>query len=158
MVAILGSQAHNVSATHGAVFFLFLYHFSYIIGFGSLPYLYATEIAPLHLRTIINSVSISMSWLVSILVVDIAPTAFDILGQRFFLVFAGLNAAMAPAIYYLFPETAGRCLEEVDEIFASSDGVLDVVCNARRLSRRCFGEVQSQKIVAAKLDDTAALV
>lgn len=140
LIAILGSQPHNTWAAHGAVFFLFLFHFSYIIGFGGIPYLYATEIAPLHLRTTINSISISISWLLSIFIANVTPVAFNAIGQRYFFIFACLNAAMAPAIYYLFPETSGRSLEEMDEIFASSTGVLDVVRCARSLPIRYLGE------------------
>ncbi|KAJ5169371.1 Major facilitator superfamily domain general substrate transporter [Penicillium coprophilum] len=133
LVAGLGTQADNPLAMRCAVFFIFLFHFSYIIGFGAIPYLYATEIAPLHLRTTINSFSISISWAVSIILTSVTPIAFNSMGQTYFVIFAGLNAMMIPIIYYLFPETAGRSLEEMDKIFALSRGVLDAVKVARLL-------------------------
>lgn len=40
---------------------------------------------------------------------------------------------MIPVIYYLFPETAGRSLEEMDKIFTLSRGALDPVKIARLL-------------------------
>ncbi|KAJ6163269.1 hypothetical protein N7497_003248 [Penicillium chrysogenum] len=133
LVAGLGTQTDNPLAMRGAVFFIFLFHFSYIIGFGAIPYLYAAEIAPLHLRTTINSFSISISWAVSILLTAFTPIAFNSMGQTYFVIFAGCNAMMIPVIYYLFPETAGRSLEEMDKIFALSRGVLDAVKVARFL-------------------------
>ncbi|OQE43325.1 hypothetical protein PENCOP_c003G05436 [Penicillium coprophilum] len=133
LVAGLGTQADNPLAMRCAVFFIFLFHFSYIIGFGAIPYLYATEIAPLHLRTTINSFSISISWAVSIILTSVTPIAFNSMGQTYFVIFAGFNAMMIPVIYYLFPETAGRSLEEMDKIFAFSRGVLDAVKVARLL-------------------------
>ncbi|KAJ5449174.1 Major facilitator superfamily domain general substrate transporter [Penicillium cf. griseofulvum] len=133
LVAGLGTQMDNPLAMRGAVFFIFLFHFSYIIGFGAIPYLYATEIAPLHLRTTINSFSISISWAISIILTSVTPIAFNSMGQTYFVIFAGFNAMMVPAIYYLFPETAGRSLEEMDKIFALSEGVLDAVKVARLL-------------------------
>ncbi|KAJ5623252.1 hypothetical protein N7490_011857 [Penicillium lividum] len=132
-IAVLASQVDNIKACHAAVFFLFFFHFSYILGFGGIPYLYATEVAPLHLRATINSVSISIAGAVSILIAHITPLAFDKLGQKYFLIFGGLNAVMVPAIYFLFPETSGRTLEEIDEIFTLSDGVFDAVRVARTL-------------------------
>jgi MFS family permease len=135
LVAGLGTQTDNPLAMRGAVFFIFLFHFSYIIGFGAIPYLYATEIAPLHLRTTINSFSISISWAISIILTSVTPIAFNSMGQTYFVIFAGFNAMMVPAIYYLFPETAGRSLEEMDKIFALSNGVLDAVKVARLLQR-----------------------
>ncbi|KAJ6114663.1 hypothetical protein N7486_000441 [Penicillium sp. IBT 16267x] len=126
-IAGLGSQTNNINACHAAVFFLFLFHFSYIVGYGGIPYLYATEIAPLHLRATINSVSISVGGAFSILIAHITPLAFSKMGQKYFLVFAGLNTLMVPMIYFLFPETSGRTLEEIDDIFTLSDSVLDTV-------------------------------
>ncbi|KAJ6149585.1 hypothetical protein N7471_000784 [Penicillium samsonianum] len=133
LVAGLGTQADNPLAMRGAVFFIFLFHFSYIIGFGAIPYLYAAEIAPLHLRTTINSFSISISWAVSIILTAVTPIAFNSMGQTYFVIFASCNAMMIPVIYYLFPETAGRSLEEMDKIFTLSRGALDPVKIARLL-------------------------
>lgn len=153
LIAGLGSQTNNTWTAHGAVFFLFLFHFSYIIGFGGIPYLFATEVSPLHLRTTINSISISISWVFSILITNVTPIAFKSMGQRYFLVFAALNAAMMPAIYYLFPETSGRSLEEMDEIFALSRGVRDVVRLAKRLPYRHQSQLQCEKTLEGDSKD-----
>lgn len=145
LVAGLGTQGNNPLAMRGAVFFIFLFHFTYIIGFGAIPYLYATEIAPLHLRTTINSFSISISWAVSILLTSVTPIAFNSMGQTYFVIFAGCNAMMVPIIYYLFPETAGRTLEEMDKIFALSKGYLDVVKVSRLLPHGQAIELEIEK-------------
>ncbi|CAI7605100.1 unnamed protein product [Penicillium bialowiezense] len=145
LVAILGTQSHNPMAMRGAVFFIFLFHFSYIIGYGAIPYLYATEIAPLHLRTSINSFSISSSWAINILITLVTPIAFNSMGQTYFVIFAGCNAAMVPIVYYFFPETAGRSLEEMDKIFALSKGVRDSVNVARLLPHGQTTELSSEK-------------
>lgn len=145
LVASLGSQASNLSSAHAAIFFIFLFHFSYIIGFGGIPYLYATEIAPLHLRTTINSFSISISWAFSILIANVTPIAFNSMGQKYFFVFAAFNATIVPCVYYLFPETSGRELEEIDEIFTVSTSALDVVKRAKDLPRRQPNEVLVQE-------------
>ncbi|EKV04882.1 Sugar transporter, putative [Penicillium digitatum] len=133
LVAGLGSQTDNPPAMRSAVFFIFLFHFSYTIGFGAIPYIYAAEIAPLHLRTTINSFSISISWAVSIVLTAVTPIAFNSMGQTYFVIFAGCNAMMIPMIYYLFPETAGRSLEEMDKIFILSGSLLEPVRIARLL-------------------------
>ena len=101
--------------------------------------------------------SISVSWLFSILITNVTPLAFNLMGQRYFLVFAGLNAVMTPTIYYLFPETAGRSLEEMDEIFVLSRGVLDVVHMANKLPHRHQVEYQSDKKFDDDLKDASAL-
>ncbi|KAJ5805254.1 hypothetical protein N7474_011141 [Penicillium riverlandense] len=136
LLASLGSMPGNPWATHAAVFFLFLFHFTYIIGFGGIPYLYTTEIAPLHIRTTVISLSMSISWMFGVVITSVTPIAFNSMGQRFFFIFAALNMAMVPAIYYLFPETSGRSLEEMDEIFALSESTFEAVKVAKRLPRR----------------------
>jgi hypothetical protein len=47
---------------------------------------------------------------------------------RTYIIFAVLNAALVPTVYFLFPEPKGRSLEEMDVIFASAwaDGVSPV--------------------------------
>jgi len=135
LIAGLGSQTRNTTTQYGAVVFLFIYHFCYTLGFGGIPYLYATEIAPLHLRSTINSISISTSWAFSILLANVTPVAFNNIGQKYFAIFACCNAAMAPIIYLLFPETSGRSLEEIDDIFTLSENILDAVPVAKRLAQ-----------------------
>jgi hypothetical protein len=48
--------------------------------------------------------------------------------RRTYIIFAVLNAALVPTVYFLFPEPKGRSLEEMDVIFASAwaDGVSPV--------------------------------
>ena len=46
-----------------------------------------------------------------------------------------LNATFVPIIYWFFPETAGRELEELDAIFAQSKSIFDTVSVANRMPR-----------------------
>jgi hypothetical protein len=50
-------------------------------------------------------------------VVFIAPIAFRNIGYRTYIIFACTNFAIVPLIYFLYPETAYRSLEEVDVLF-----------------------------------------
>ena len=40
------------------------------------------------------------------------------IGWKTYLVFAIFNASFIPVIYFFYPETAGRSLEEIDVVFA----------------------------------------
>lgn len=135
LVAGLGSQPTNQVAMHVAVVFIFLYHFTFIVGFGGVAFLYVGEIAPLRMRATINGISVGTFWALNILIAEITPIAFNAIAWRFFIIFAGLNAAMVVLVYFLIPETAGRSLEEVDRIFVSSTSIWDSVWVAKRLPR-----------------------
>ena len=133
----LVSNSDNHAALKAAVFFLYLYLFVYVIGFLGVPFLYASEIAPTHLRGQVFSIATAVSWLFNFLVAEVTPVAFADVGWKYFIVYMSVNAAAIPIIYIFYPETSGRSLEEIDEIFAGSHGWFDVVSVAKELPKSC---------------------
>jgi sugar porter (SP) family MFS transporter len=127
------SDPNNKAALKSSAFFIFFYLFSYVLGFLGIPFLYASEVAPVQLRAAICGVSTAASWLFNFLVAEITPTAFTNLGHYYFIVYAGINAVCIPTIYFFYPETAQRSLEEIDEIFISSNSIFDTVRIAKNL-------------------------
>ncbi|KAJ5691230.1 hypothetical protein N7488_011965 [Penicillium malachiteum] len=139
-IAGLTSQENNPAALKGAVFFLYLYFFVYVLGFLGIPFLYASEIAPTHLRAATCGLSTAISWLFNFLVAEVTPVAFDDIGWKYFIVYCCLNASFVPVIYFFFPETAKRSLEEIDEIFEASQSIFDTVSVAQNLPKRHLSE------------------
>lgn len=135
LIAALGSQPDNPMAMRGAVVFIFIYHLIFVAGFGGVSPLYATEIAPLYLRATINGLAIGTWWMFCVVITEITPIAIGTIQWRFFIIFAGLNAVMMVVVYFLFPETSGRSLEEVDRIFIESSSIWDSVWVAQRLPK-----------------------
>lgn len=58
------------------------------------------------------------------------------------------NVANPAGVYFFFPETNGRHLEEVDEIFLQSKSIFDTVSVARHLPRATghFGQTLEEKV------------
>ncbi|KAI5801136.1 hexose carrier protein [Geopyxis carbonaria] len=108
----------QIESAKGAAFGLFLF----IIFFGStwleLPWLYPAELSPLKTRTRANALSTSTNWIFNFLIVQVTPTMIASIGWGTYLFFAVMNALFIPVIYFFYPETAGRSLEELDIIFA----------------------------------------
>ena len=52
------------------------------------------------------------------MVVQITPPAIANIGWKTYIIFAILNACWVPVIYFVYPETKGLELEDVDRIFA----------------------------------------
>lgn len=50
--------------------------------------------------------------------VTVTPIGLASIGWKYYLVWAVLNASFIPMIYFLYPETNGLSLEEVDHIFS----------------------------------------
>jgi sugar porter (SP) family MFS transporter len=106
------------SAAKGAAVGLF----TYIAFFGAtwlpLPWLYPAEINPLKTRAKANAFSTINNWLWNFFIVMITPVLITQIGWGTYLLFAVLNALFFPIIYFFYPETSGRSLEEIDLIFA----------------------------------------
>src|ERR1700761_9613385 len=69
------------------------------------------------------------------MVVMVTPPAFANIGYNTYTVFACINAFMVPCVYYFYPETAYRSLEEMDMIFHRTTNVFDVVKAAQEVPR-----------------------
>ena len=151
----LGSLPDNEAALKASVFFLYLYYFVYTLGFLGVPFLYASEVAPVHLRAAVCGISTAVSWLFNYLVVEITPIAFATIGYQYFIVYAAVNASAIPVVYFFYPETSGRSLEEIDEIFTASKSIMDPVKVAKRLPRKQLSE---HLVDEGKVDEEALRV
>lgn len=132
VLAATTAYQDSQSALIAAAVFLYLYNLIYPIGFLGLPLLYAAEVSPLHLRAAISGLANSVLWLSNFLVVEVTPVAFNNIGYRYYIVYAVINAAIAGIVYLCFPETTGLSLEEIDEVFRQSQGILDPPKIARK--------------------------
>lgn len=105
-------------AAKGGVFGLFMF----IIVFGAtwlpLPWLYPAEVNPMKTRGKANAISTCTNWLFNFVVVMVTPIMISNIGWATYLVFAIINACFIPVIFFFYPETRGRSLEEIDIVFA----------------------------------------
>ncbi|KAJ5202099.1 uncharacterized protein N7498_006762 [Penicillium cinerascens] len=96
--------------------------FIYIASFGAtwlpLPWLYPAEISPIKTRAKANAISTCTNWLFNFLIVMVTPIMVRNIKWGTYLFFACINACFFPIIWFFYPETAGRSLEEIDLIFA----------------------------------------
>lgn len=134
------SVTDNTGALVVAVIFLFVFQFIYTVGYSGLTFLYATEVAPLQLRAAISAVSTAAVWTFNFLLAEVTPVGFNTISYRYYIIFAVLNAAIVPTVYFFFPETNGRSLEEIDEIFLQSKSIWDPPRIARTLPQMQIAE------------------
>ncbi|KAK7748708.1 hypothetical protein SLS53_000730 [Cytospora paraplurivora] len=99
--------------------------FTYIASFGAswlpLPWLYPAEVNPIKTRAKANAVSTCTNWLFNFLIVMVTPVMISNIGWGTYLFFAVVNACFLPIIWFFYPETANRSLEEIDIIFAKGN-------------------------------------
>jgi MFS family permease len=112
------NNENNEGPAKGAAVGLFLYIAFFGVTWLPLPWLYPAEINPLKTRQKANAFSTINNWLWNFFIVMITPVLITNIGWGTYLLFAALNASFIPVIYFFYPETAGRSLEEIDLIFA----------------------------------------
>lgn len=133
-------SATNKSAGGVAVAFIFLYDFFFPIGCLGLTFLYATEVAPLKLRVPITAIANATQWLAQFVVAQVTPTGTTNLGTKYYAIWAAINFCFVPIVFFFFPETNGRPLEEMDRIFEQSNNFLDPPKVAKRLRKNMLDE------------------
>ncbi|KAF3349552.1 hypothetical protein VdG2_02398 [Verticillium dahliae VDG2] len=104
------------------IVFLFIFNIFFAIGWLGMTWLYPAEIVPLRIRAPANGFSTSANWIWNFMVVMITPVSFNDIGHYTYLIFAVINAVIVPVVYFFYPETAYRSLEEMDAIFQKAKG------------------------------------
>jgi sugar porter (SP) family MFS transporter len=111
-------DSHSFHASVAATVFTFLYMVFLPLGFVGTNFLYAAEIAPQDLRVHLSAVGTATHWLFNFIIAEITPIAFATITWRYYIVYACIAFCVAPAVYFFFPETKGRSLEDMDTMFS----------------------------------------
>lgn len=127
MIALAGltSDPSNTNNLIGATVFLFIFNLVFPIGFLGLPFLYTAEVAPLNLRATVSGLATATNWLFGFLVTQVTPLGFSTIQNRYYIIYAVINFLIIPTVYFCFPETKGRTLQEIDSIFIQSGNIFD---------------------------------
>ena len=57
-------------------------------------------------------------------VVEITPTGIKTLGWQFYIIWTVFNASFIPIVFFLYPETAARSLEDIDRFFRENQDII----------------------------------
>lgn len=60
----------------------------------------------------------------------------------FSIIYTVTCATFVPIVYFFYPETSGRSLEEIDAIFTESRSIFDAVAVAKRMPRVRLAELE----------------
>lgn len=89
-------------------------------------------------------------------IVEITPIGIQNLGWKFWIVWTVFNAVFLPIIYYLYPETSNRSLEDLDEYYRSDPSLIVIGDKDATSHRRPTKYIEREKegidanLVAAK--------
>ncbi|CAO2657394.1 Nn.00g035200.m01.CDS01 [Neocucurbitaria sp. VM-36] len=124
----------NLAGLRAAVFFVFFYIFWWCFFIDATQYVYISEIFPNHLRPQGVALGISAFYLGSEITLVGAPVALDQIGWKFYLVLICPSVIYIGLIWFLFPETKGRTLEEIGALFGDD-----------RIASRWYGLTEEER-------------
>ncbi|KAJ5218065.1 hexose carrier protein [Penicillium cinerascens] len=107
---------------YAAAVMLYLFQTFFTLGWQSNMWIYPSEMLPLKLRGRGAALAVVSQWMFTFLVVEITPPMITNIGYKSYIVFAVINFATVPFVYFNFPETRQMPLEAVDLLFADRDG------------------------------------
>ncbi|KAI0205104.1 general substrate transporter [Astrocystis sublimbata] len=106
----------NANQLRSMVAMNFVFSFFYT-PLGIISWVYPAEIFPVEVRALGNAITTFVNWALNLIFAQFSPQALDTIGFRYFYVFFVLNLVAALSYWLFFPETKGRTLEQMDELF-----------------------------------------
>ncbi|KAL9109810.1 MAG: hypothetical protein Q9227_005513 [Pyrenula ochraceoflavens] len=100
----------------------YLFVASYAPTWGPVSWIYPPELYPLRVRGKAVALATSANWAFNFALGYFVPPAFVNIQWRTYIVFAVFCTVMFFHVFFMFPETAGKTLEEVEEIFTDPHG------------------------------------
>ncbi|KAK6431146.1 hypothetical protein LTR95_012698 [Oleoguttula sp. CCFEE 5521] len=107
----------NTAGLNAAVFFIWFFILWWCFFVDATQYVYVSEIWPNHLRSQGTAFGLAFFYLASEITLVAAPVALNKIGWKFYLVLIIPSCFYVAAVYFLFPETKGRTLEEIGTLF-----------------------------------------
>ncbi|TVY51889.1 High-affinity glucose transporter [Lachnellula cervina] len=102
------------------VIFVMIYNAAFGYSWGPIPWLYPPEILPLSIRSKGTSLSTATNWACNWLVGEMTPILQEWIKWRLYLVHAFFCATSFVVVYFVYPETAGVRLEDMDALFGDA--------------------------------------
>ncbi|KAL1870964.1 hypothetical protein Plec18167_007271 [Paecilomyces lecythidis] len=160
MVAIAIALVHQAPYQWGivAVSFLFFYYAAFGCTWGMVPWVYQAEVNSLAMRTVGAAAATATNWLFGFVCTQFTPTGIQNIGYRFYIIFAVFNLVFIFVVYFLYPETANRTLEDLDFYFdrdSNHPAIIPIHDKVAKQSKRPFEaiEAEAHRVAATKAVD-----
>lgn len=100
-----------------------IYIFVYGASWGPAPWLLSAEVFPVRARAKGMAVAAATNWFFNFILAFIAPPLFAAIHGAFYFILLASCLASAGFVYVACPETSGKTLEELGEVFGDQEAV-----------------------------------
>lgn len=116
--AMYGDQSTgNLNGARAAIAMIFLYSCGYAVFFNATIWVVPSELFPFFLRSTGMGLAVFCKSVSAIILSQITPTALQNVSWRYYALFIATNFMAAFIYFFLLPETSGKTLEEIAELF-----------------------------------------
>jgi len=121
------SPTRNPSMGWGAIIFVYFFILGFSSTWGPIAWVYQSEIFPLRVRARGTGIATMSNWFWNGVVGNTALRFFnkDALGFKAYIIYGAACIVMALYCQFFVPETMGKSLEDMDEIFGKPEGLKD---------------------------------
>jgi hypothetical protein len=105
------------SGPRAAIAFIFIYSFGYALFFNAMVWVVPVELFPFFLRSKGLGLAVFCKAVVAIVLAQITPIAIQHVGWKYYSLFIASNFVAGGVYYFFLPETKGKSLEEIAELF-----------------------------------------
>ncbi|KAH0435767.1 lactose permease [Colletotrichum camelliae] len=137
------ARTKDEKAGYTVVAFIFIYYFFYDIAWSPLLMAYPVEIMPYTLRGRGLTISLGSTFIGLIIGQFLNPIGMASLGWMYYIVFCCILAILLVLIWFLFPETKGRTLEQIAEVFDGKNHSLGISGVGEEKLKDDFVEVEN---------------
>ena len=116
------TQQHLGAGGIASAVMLYLYAVCFSISWAGVPWIYASEIFPTRIRSLAVSICVATHWLFNFVIARSVPYMIRNIGGGTYFVFAAFLTLSVPFVWFCLPETKGRSLEEMDQVFMARKG------------------------------------
>ncbi|KAI1796985.1 general substrate transporter [Ganoderma leucocontextum] len=123
-------ESTNLAAQRAGIAMIFLTSIFFSLSFGPVSWVLASEVFPTRTRSMGTSVATCANWAFNVLFSQVSNIAISKISWKYYLVFIVLNAVDFVIIALFFPETKGKTLEQMAELFGDEVDTHDVLKSA----------------------------
>ncbi|KAF2124627.1 high affinity glucose transporter [Dothidotthia symphoricarpi CBS 119687] len=135
----------------------YLFVASYAPTWGPASWVYPPELFPLRVRGKAVALTTSSNWIFNFALSYFVPPAFVSIKWKVYIIFGVFCTAMAIHTFFCFPETAGKTLEDIEEMFLAGVPAWKTktdFSNSRRAERGLVDSEKGMAYNAEKVENT----
>ena len=140
-------------AAKGVIACTYLFVASYAPTWGPVSWIYPPELYPLRLRGKAVALSTSSNWAFNFALSYFVPPAFENIKWKTYILFGVFCCAMTIHVFFFFPETAGKTLEEVESMFMSDVKAWNTRVQYMHVRKMERGDITAEKGLATETEN-----